>query len=164
VAARPDVISIQPYAPRRKLCERQGQILAGNVHEIAAGASWHLVPTGPGYLAWLASKGFTQEHFDASGLVVDISDSGIDDGTALPNPFALYPSGALGGKSRVVYNRLIGTPNSSSTLAGCDGHGTLNAHIVAGYVSRSGFPFTDYEGYHYGLGICRLCGSARGGL
>lgn len=154
VAARPDVISIQPYAPRRKLCERQGQILAGNVHEIAAGASWHLVPTGPGYLAWLASKGFTQEQFDASGLVVDISDSGIDDGTALPNHFALYPSGALGGKSRVVYNRLIGTPNSSSTLAGCDGHGTLNAHIVAGYVSRSGFPFTDYEGYHYGLGIC----------
>src|SRR5207253_8567508 len=58
VAARPDVVSIQPSYPRQKACERQDQIIAGNL----AGSS----PAGPGYLAWLASKGFTQSQFDAS--------------------------------------------------------------------------------------------------
>lgn len=146
VSARPDVISIMPYEPRRKFCERQSQIAAGNLSGN--------VPSGPGYLAWLASKGFTQGQFDASGFVVDISDSGIDTGTLLPNHFALYTGGVLGSKSRVAYARLEGVANLGSTLAGCDGHGTLNAHIVAGFDNRTGFPFTDSSGYNYGLGIC----------
>jgi len=154
VAARPDVISVLPYAPRRKFCERQSQILAGNVKTIAVGSATNLVPSAPGYLDWLAAKGFSQEQFDSSGFIVDISDSGIDDGTTMPNHFALYPGGILGPRSRVAYNRLLGTPNVSSTLAGCDGHGTLNAHILAGFDSRTNFPFTDTEGYHYGLGVC----------
>jgi hypothetical protein len=83
-----------------------------------------------------------------------MSDSGIDDGTTHPNHFGLYTSGNTANASRVIYNRLEGTPNPGSTLAGCDGHGNINAHIVGGYDDRSGFPFVDASGYHYGLGVC----------
>src|SRR5271156_1417074 len=89
-------------------------------------------PANPGYLAWLAGKGFTQAQFDASGFVVDVTDSGIDDGTTSPNHFGLYSGGDTTAASRVAYARLVGTPNSGSTLKGCDGHGTLNAHIAGG--------------------------------
>jgi Subtilase family len=145
VAARPDVVSIQPFSVPRKFGERQDQIIAGNL----AGTA----PSGPGYLAWLAAKGFTQAQFSASGFTVDVSDSGIDNGTTAPNHFGLYTGGDLAQPSRVSYNRLEGTPNSG-TLAGCDGHGTLNAHIIAGFDDLSGFPFTDSAGYHFGLGVC----------
>ena len=146
LARQPDVISIQPYSEPRKLCERQDQIIAGNLTGN--------VPTGPGYLAWLESKGFTQAQFDASGFAVDISDSGIDNGMMSPNHFSLYAGGDVNSASRVIYNRLEGTPNRFSTIQGCDGHGNLNAHIVAGYDDFTGFPFADGSGFHYGLGVC----------
>jgi hypothetical protein len=146
VAARPDVVSIQPCHAARKLDERQDQIVAGNISGN--------VPVGPGYLAWLAGKGFTQEQFDASGFVVDVADSGIDDGTTSPNHFGLYSGGDTNAASRVAYARLEGTPNSGSTLKGCDGHGTINAHIAGGYDNGTAFPFADGAGYNYGLGVC----------
>jgi hypothetical protein len=144
IAARPDVISIQPYGTPRKLCERQDQIVAGNL----SGE----VPSGPGYLAWLQSHGFNQSQFNS--FAVDISDSGVDDGTTHPNHFGLYALGDTANASRVIYNRLEGTPNPFSTLVGCDGHGNINAHIIIGYDDRGGFPFEDASGYHYGLGVC----------
>ncbi len=146
IAARPDVVSIQPRFPPKKFCERQDQIVAGNLEGN--------VPAGPGYLAWLASKGFTDEQFAASGFVVDITDSGIDDGTTTPNHFGLYAGGQTNDASRVVYSRLEGTPNSPSTLKGCDGHGTINAHIVGGFDGGTNFPFADNAGFAYGLGVC----------
>jgi hypothetical protein len=146
IAARPDVVSIQPYHRAQKQDERQDQIVAGNISGN--------VPSATGYLAWLASKGFTQEQFAASGFVVDMADSGIDDGTTSPNHFGLYSGGNTNAASRVAYARLVGTPNSGSTLAGCDGHGTINAHIVGGFDNGTSFPFTDNEGYNYGLGVC----------
>jgi hypothetical protein len=146
MAGRPDVISIQPWSEPRKLCERQDQIVAGNLSGT--------VPAGAGYLAWLESIGFTQEQFDASGFAVDISDSGVDDGTTSPNHFGLYEGGNIAGTSRVIYSRLEGTPNSPSSLEGCDGHGTIDAHIVGGFDDSTNFPFTDGSGYHYGLGVC----------
>jgi hypothetical protein len=146
IAQQPDVLSVQPWFPRQLLCERQAQISAGNI----TGTS----PSGPGYLGWLASKGFTQDQFDASGFVVDISDSGIDNGTAFPNHFGLYSLGNSSSSSRVAYNRLEGTPHSGSTIKGCDGHGNLNAHVIGGYDDGAAFPFLDPSGYHYGLGIC----------
>jgi hypothetical protein len=150
LAERGDVISIQPYAIPRLDDERQDQILAGNLQS----ANGVTVPNGPGYLAWLASMGFTQAQFNASGFVVDVCDSGIDNGTTSPAHFGLYEGGNLNGNSRVAYNRLAGTPNIGSTLEGCDGHGTLNAHIAAGYNDMTGFPHADGAGYHYGLGVC----------
>jgi len=146
IAARPDVISIAPYAMPKKLDERQGMIVAGQLSGNG--------PTGPGYLAWLAGKGFTQQQFADSGLVVDVCDSGLDNGNNKPNHFGLYVGGNTGMASRVVYNRLEGTPNSGSTLQGCDGHGTLNGHIIGGYNDGSaGFPHQDSAGFRYDLGI-----------
>lgn len=147
LAARPEVISIQPHAPRHMMDERQDQIMAGNLTGN--------VPTGAGYLAWLASKGFSQAQFAASGFVVDVSDSGIDNGSVAPGHFGLYQAGDPAQGSRVAYTRLEGTANSGSTLQGCDGHGNLNSHIIAGFNDRAaGFPHTDASGFHYGLGVC----------
>ena len=147
IAAQPEVISIQPYFPRVKADERQAQIVAGNLTSNG--------PTAPGYLAWLASKGFSQSQFDESGFAVDISDSGIDNGTTLPGHFGLYASSDTNLPSRLIYNRVLGTPNNNSTLQGCDGHGTLNAHILGGFNDEaSSFPHADASGFHYGLGIC----------
>ncbi len=145
VARRPDVISIQPYIEPTKNDERQDQIVAGNLSGN--------FPSAPGYLAWLASRGFTQAQFTASGSAVDLTDSGIDNATTSPNHFGLYVNGTRPGTSRVIYNRLEGTPNSGSTLKGCDGHGTINSHIICGYDDLSGFPFADASGYHHGLGV-----------
>ncbi len=146
VAAQPEVVSIQPYFVPRKADERQDQIVAGNLNGNG--------PRGPGYLTWLASKGFSQAQFDASGFAVDVSDSGIDEGTTQPAHFGLYVGGNLQNASRIVYTRFEGTENLFSTLVGCDGHGTINAHIIGGYDDLSGFPFEDGVGYHYGLGVC----------
>jgi len=146
LAAQPDVISIQPYVQPKLRDERQDQIIAGNL----VGTK----PSGPGYLAWLASKGFTQAQFDASGFVVDIADSGIDNGTTSPGHFGLYRNGDSSSSSRVAYNRIEGTLNPGGTLAGCDGHGTLNTHIIGNYDGYSGFQHQDSAGYSYGIGVC----------
>jgi len=146
IAAQPDVISIQPCFEPRKQDERQDRILAGALSGTA--------PSGPGYLDWLATKGFAQAQFTASGFVVDVSDSGIDNGTTQPGHFGLYALGNPSQSSRVAYNRFEGTPNPNSTLQGCDGHGTLNGHVIAGYDSQSLFPHTDSGGFSYGLGVC----------
>ncbi len=147
IAARPEVISIRPYVEPHKTDERQDQIVAGNLSGSA--------PVGPGYLAWLTSKGFDQTQFTASAFGVDVTDSGIDNGTTMPGHFGLYVAGDPSASSRVLYNRLEGSPNSGSTLQGCDGHGNLNSHIIAGFNDRpDGFPHTDAAGFHYGLGVC----------
>jgi hypothetical protein len=146
IAARPDVVSIQPYYTPRKFCERQDQIVAGNLNGN--------IPSGPGYLAWLSGKGFADSQFAESGFVIDITDSGIDNGSTTPNHFGLYAGGQTNAASRVLYSRLEGTSNSSSTLKGCDGHGTLNAHIVGGFDNGTNFPFVDSSGFAYGLGVC----------
>ncbi len=147
LAARPEVISIQPRPNRHKMDERQDQIMAGNLSGDA--------PSSAGYLAWLAGKGFTQAQFTTSGFVVDVSDSGLDNGTTVPGHFGLYQAGDPGQGDRVTYARLEGTANSGSTLQACDGHGNLNAHIIAGFNDRAtGFPHTDSSGFHYGLGVC----------
>lgn len=148
IAERPDVISIQPYNTPEKTDERQCIILTGQLTNNA--------PTGPGYMTWLANRGFTQAQFDASGLVVDVSDSPIENGgTTNINHFALYKDGTISNNSpsRVVYNRLEGTPNAGSVLQAQDGHGSINAHIIAGQVNLSGSPHVDSSGYRYGLGV-----------
>src|SRR6185503_10131357 len=146
IAAQSDVVSIQPYVKPKLRDERQDQIIAGNLSGTA--------PSGPGYLNWLASKGFTQAQFDASGFVVDVADSGIDNGSTSPGHFGLYRNGDTGDSSRVAYTRVEGTLNPGGTLAGCDGHGTLNSHIIANFDNYTGFQHQDTEGYSYGLGVC----------
>lgn len=145
LALQPDVVSIQPWYTPQMHDERQGQIMANHLSGN--------VPSGPGYMAWLLGLGFTQQQFTSSGFVVDVTDSGIDDFSTTPNHFALYVGGVRPGTSRVAYNRIEGTVGSN-TGRGCDGHGNLNAHIVAGYNDLGTVPHVDAAGYHYGLGIC----------
>ncbi|HEY8209200.1 MAG TPA: S8 family serine peptidase [Myxococcaceae bacterium] len=147
LAKQPDVVSIYPWVMPRKLDERANVIAAGQLN---AGGS---TPTSPGHLAWLASKGFTQAQFDATNVGVDVSDSGLDNGTQSPNHFSLYTNGNITGTSRVTYNRLVGTPHSGSTIQGCDGHGNLNSHIIMGFNNLTGAPHQDAAGYRYNLGI-----------
>ncbi|HWD91106.1 MAG TPA: S8 family serine peptidase [Verrucomicrobiae bacterium] len=146
IAAQPDVVSIQPYVAPKKRDERQDQIIAGNIA--------NHVPTGPGYLAWLASKGFTQAQFDASGFVVDVADSGVDNGTATPGHFGLYSLGNPALASRLAYEGIEGTANPGGTATGCDGHGALNSHIIADYDVFTGFQHQDSAGFSYGVGVC----------
>ncbi len=149
---RPDVVSIMPYFEAQRMDERQDQILAGNLDSTGTG------PAQGDYLSYLASKGFTQAQFDASNFVVNVSDSGIDNGTLSPNHFALYKGGNRTSTSRLAYSRLVGRPTGpSSTVQGLDGHGTLNAHIVGGFVPSgapfNAFPHADTSGFRYGLGV-----------
>lgn len=148
LAARPDVLSINTYTFPQRRGERQGQIIAGNLN--VAGSQ----PSGVGYLAWLGSKGFTQEQFDLSGFIVDIADDGWDNGVAAtPLNREFRKSGNAGQASRMKYSR------KSTTLAesgshGKDGHGNINVSIVGGYNNDSVSPYVDGNGYHLGLGIC----------
>src|SRR4030095_11300517 len=94
---------------------------------------------------------------------VNLSDSGIDNATTTPNHFALYRIGdpTVPANSRIIYNRLIGTPNPGSTLQGCDGDGNENSHIIGGYVPTGtvggvnfgAAPHADASGFRYGLGV-----------
>ncbi len=145
LAKRPDVVSVRVYLTPRRRDERQDRIVAGQLTGSA--------PTAGNYLTWLASKGLGPATFD---FAVDVTDSGIDDGTVLPNHFGLYPLGVLGAASRVIYNRLEGKANGNSTVQGCDGHGTLNAHIIGGYVPDTLLAdpvHADASGFRYGLGV-----------
>ena len=148
LAARPDVLTINTYEFPQPLCERQAQIVAGNLN--AAGSQ----PSGVGYYAWLTNKGFAQAQFDSSGFIVDIADDGWDNGVAATpanREFRKYGDAAQA--SRMKYSR-----NGSDLLAsgshGADGHGNLNISIVGGFSTNSGSPFVDSNGYHRGQGIC----------
>ncbi len=151
IATRPDVVSIDRHVRPELFDERQNRIISGQLTGN--------LPTAGDHLAYLAGKGFTQAQFTTSGFVVDVTDSGIDNGTTTPNHFGLRLAGDLASAGRVQYSRLEGTANAPSTIQGCDGHGNLNAHIVAGYVpDPSTMPspgtHTDASGFRYGLGVC----------
>jgi len=150
LATRPDVISIAKYVVPEKYDERQNVIMTGNL----TGNS----PTPGNYLTFLTNQGFDQTQFDASGFAVNVVDSGIDNATTSPNHFALYAGGLTTNASRVVFNRLEGTPNGiNSTLLGCDGHGNINAHIIGGFIPNgspfNALPHADASGFRYGLGV-----------
>ena len=147
IAAQPDVVSVTTWQPPRPRGERQGQIVANNVN--SAGTQ----PTGPGYLAWLTSKGFTQAQFDSSGMVVDIADDGWDRGIAAnPANKEFRVDGDAAKASRVKYSR-YSTNLKTNKSHGLDGHGNLNISIVGGYNNSAGAPNVDGDGYHRGLGI-----------
>jgi hypothetical protein len=155
IAARADVISIHPDLEPKKNDERQNRVITGfiNGNGIVAG----------NHLTYLAGRGFTQTQFDTSNFSVNVVDDGLDSGGAnaagTPNPtthFGLFRQGDTTAASRVVFARPYGTATLADTQ-GCAGHGTLNSHIVGGYVPTGGifaaFPHTDAIGYRYGLGV-----------
>ncbi len=155
IAQRVDVVSIQQWITPQKRDEHQDIIMTGNLTGSPA------VPTPTDYLSYLTGKGFSVS--TASSFAVNLSDSGIDNGSATPNHFALYRVGdpTVPANSRIIYNRLQGTPNTGSTLQGCDGHGNENSHIIGGYVPTGtvggvnfgAAPHADASGFRWDLGL-----------
>jgi hypothetical protein len=153
IAQRGDVVSIQPWVTPRKMDEREDVIMSGNLTGN--------VPTPMDYFAYLGGHGY--DLGTVADFAVNLSDSGIDNATQTPNHFGLYRLGdsTNPSNSRIIYNRLVGTPNPGSTLQGCDGHGNLNSHIIGGYVPSGtvngvnfdAFPHADASLFHYGRGM-----------
>lgn len=113
--------------------ERAAQTAAGNV---VAGA---VAPIGPGYAAWLAGKGLT----GGSGLTIQVQDDGLDQGISTNAPGTAHPD---------LLGRIVGIFNATSDPLGdsADGHGQINAGIIAGNASVSA---TDGDGYRLGQGM-----------
>ncbi len=136
------VFAIEPKLVPQMLDERQGQIMAGNV--IAAGTQ----PSGPGYLAWLASKGFPG--VNPFPFSVDVTDDGVDKGSTSDVNVEFKVDGLSGGASRYVYsNNYTGDALGDSKA----GHGNINASIIGGYNAGTGTAFEDSLLYNYGLGV-----------
>lgn len=143
IANYPDVVAIMPFSPPEKNDEVQGQIMAGNV--TFSGAT---LPAGPGYLNWLASKGFPTD--PAQYPIVDVVDDGVDNGTNTPNHPDFYQFGSNSNPDRLIYNNNCSTDPLAD---GVDGHGNLNLSIMGGYNNQTGIPYQDSQGYNRGLGI-----------
>ena len=139
LAADAGVVAIEGDGELRAEDESQAQVLAANVNALVTG------PSGPGYLAWFRATFPTAPNpFD---FVVDLSDSGLDDG-ATSGP-TVHPDLA----GRVAYNDSF-MANDDATGRDCTGHGSLNAGIVAGFNDSQGSAVhEDANGYQYGLGI-----------
>ena len=159
LARQADVFNLGVWAAPIKLDERQNQIMAGNITDTGP----NIVPSGPGYLAWLNSQGLPTD--PAQYPIVDVVDDGIDNGTNAPLHPDFYLNGVRPGTSRVIY---IGNCTSDSSGNGIAGHGNLNAGIVGGFNNLSGAAYVDGPssgiagGYHYGLGVSpytRLAGT-----
>ncbi|HVG20309.1 MAG TPA: S8 family serine peptidase, partial [Blastocatellia bacterium] len=127
IAGYDGVFAVEERGQRRKLDEAQGQIVAGNL----TGNS----PTGPGYLSWLAGKGFTSSQFTSFSVNV------VDDTYTLQG-HPDFPSG------RVAFQN---NPTNQSGALG--GHGFLNANIIGGFNNGTGTAVEDALGFNYGLGI-----------
>jgi subtilase family protein/Big-like domain-containing protein len=139
IARMSTVVWIEPWTEPVLHDEKQGLILAGKLTGSEPASS---------YLAWLQSKGITS----APDFVVDVADSGIDQG--ILDPQVLHKdflnSSSL---SRIGYARYIGAFDEDAVPLDYIGHGTINASIVGGYNVASTFPYVDGEGYRFGLGI-----------
>jgi len=140
------VVSIQPYTMPTPQDERQDQIVAGNLSGN--------VPSGPGYMTWLASKGFTQAQFTASNFASMSPTAASTTAPSRRNHFGLYLSGAVPGTARIVYNRLVGTPHGGSTIQAGRARHPQHPHRPGLGTTTAGSPFADGAGYHYGLGVC----------
>lgn len=153
IANRADVFNVEPYVTPKKKDEVQGQIIAGNLTT----TSGNVVPNGPGYLAWLASKGFPTDPLQYP--IVDITDDGIDNGTTNPLHPDFHQLGVGANPSRLTFN---GNCTVDATGDGQAGHGNINTGIVGSYNNLTGSPNVDVNGYRIGLGISpytRLAGT-----
>ncbi|HKQ78996.1 MAG TPA: S8 family serine peptidase [Blastocatellia bacterium] len=127
LAASDDVFAIEQATESVRLDEAQGQIVAGNLSGVS--------PTGPGYLSWLASKGFDSSQFGSFAVNVADDAFSLTGHPDLPN-------------TRIAFQN---NPTSQSGAQG--GHGFLNSHIIGGFNNGTGSAFEDASGFNYGLGI-----------
>jgi hypothetical protein len=124
IAQLPGVISIDPYYQPQKEDERAAQVVAGNYSSVTS-----LNPPGYNPLA--------QFGVDGTNVTVAVD----DDGVGIPGDGGFYISAG----------NAVNGPLRGATV-GAEGHGHLNATIIAG---DSPFSTLDPFGYNYGLGIAR---------
>jgi subtilisin-like proprotein convertase family protein/subtilisin family serine protease len=138
LARDPAVVAIERELPPRLTDERTSQIVAGNLNPF-------LAPSDPGYLAWYNAR------FPAPfTFAIDVTDSGIDDGTDTPVHPDFYELGSTSSPDRLNYQVNY---SGDSVIRDCTGHGTNVASIAAGYNSGGGGANEDAEGFNYGLGV-----------
>lgn len=142
----PGVVAIEARPAPKLLDERQGLILANG--DIAAGP-------GSGYLAAHDAALFAPSETPATlPFVVDLADSAVGDGTTTPTSDDLRENGAAAGASRLAYvQKLSSEAQDPAARQGCDGHGTINASILAGSNDGASSGTTDAAGFRYGLGV-----------
>ncbi len=138
LAADPGVVAIEREGTPRLLDERQGLLLA----DAALGP-------GPG-AGYLAAHDAAVAGTGTYPFVVDVMDSAFADGTADPADPDLRVNGEPETADRVAYVHKATGDDDPPGVQGCDGHGTLNASILAG--SAAGGE-ADAQGFRYGLGI-----------
>jgi subtilisin-like proprotein convertase family protein len=141
LARDPSVVAIERDAAPRPSDERSSQIVAGNLNLFAQ-------PSGPGYLAWHDAR-----FPSAFGFAIDVTDTGLDDGTLTPAHPDFYEGGSTGNPDRIDYQANF---TGDSDNRDCTGHGTNVASIAAGYNSSAGASFEDGSGFQYGLGVAPL--------
>jgi subtilisin-like proprotein convertase family protein len=144
VARDGHVFAVEPRLEARLMDEAQGQIMASQLN--GAGTQ----PSGPGYLAWLASLGFPGAGADPFSFSVDVTDDGVDRGSLSDVNTEYKVDGLAGGASRLAFiNNYSGDALGDSRA----GHGNINASIICGHNSGTGSAVEDASGYNYGLGI-----------
>lgn len=136
------VFAVEPKLEAELFDEAQGQIMANALN--GAGTQ----PTGPGYLAWLASLGFPGPN--PFGFSVDVHDDGVDRGSTTDVNVEFKVNGLSAGASRVAFNHNYSGDALADSRAG---HGNINASIIGGYNDTAGSAFEDGSGFQYGLGI-----------
>ncbi|MBL4659597.1 MAG: S8 family serine peptidase [Alcanivoracaceae bacterium] len=147
----PDSFWVAEYFERTLSDEVQNQIMVADFNGDNSG------PAMTGYADFLAAKGFPTTA--ASYPVVDVTDSGIGNGTTATGDPTFHEGGQLTNPTRVSYVTDC-TTNGNGEAVG--GHGHLNLNIVGGFESRVGFPFIDPNGYIRTQGInpyTRLAGT-----
>ena len=146
LSAQTGVVAIEAQREPRLLDERQGLLLADG--DIAASP-------GAGYLVAHDALLFTGLETPATlPFVVDVTDTAIGDGTTTPLSDDLREDGAPAGTSRLAYiNKLSSEASDAAARQGCDGHGNINASIIAGFNNGSGSTSKDAAGFRFGLGI-----------
>ncbi|QIG44951.1 S8 family serine peptidase [Nocardioides anomalus] len=145
IAQLPAVVNVEPYVAPHLTDEAQDQLLAGMVTTSSSGVT---VPSGPGYLTWLASHGFVND--PAAYPKVAVVDDGIDNGSVAPLHADFYRTGVKANGSRLTGNDNC---TADASADGGAGHGNLNAGIVGGYNDTDADPYQDARGYKYGLGV-----------
>ncbi|HEY0547217.1 MAG TPA: S8 family serine peptidase [Pyrinomonadaceae bacterium] len=122
VASLPDVVRIDPYYTPTKEDERAAQVVAGNYTSTTS-------LNAPGY------NPLSQFGVDGTGVTVSV----VDDGVGIPGDGGFY----------ITSGNTVNGPLYSAT-AGAQGHGHLNATIIAG---DAPFSTLDPTGYNYGRGV-----------
>ena len=146
IAQRADVTFVGERLPTRLLDEKQALIMSG---DFAPGIA------SPSYLQFLLDRGFSQTPSDYP--IVDVTDSTIDEGgtgnTVLnTEDEMLHEQGDVTRPVRVAYFRNC-SARPDDQVGAADGHGSLNAGVIAGYDQREGYPYRDADGQQLGLGI-----------